>query len=81
VETIERLIKSADARWILLSYSSGGRATAQELNEVLSECGTILDFIEVDYKKNVMAEMKWTNEWLHDSGQPHREFLFLIEKK
>jgi adenine-specific DNA-methyltransferase len=81
VEAIERLIKSTNARWILLSYSSGGRATVQELNEVLSECGTILDFIEVDYKKNVMAEMKWTNEWTHDSEQSHREFLFLIEKR
>jgi adenine-specific DNA-methyltransferase len=81
VEAIERLIKSTNARWILLSYSSGGRATVQELNEVLSECGTLLDFIEVDYKKNVMAEMKWTNEWTHDSEQSHREFLFLIEKR
>jgi len=81
LEAIERLIKSTNARWILLSYSSGGRATAQELNELLCECGTILDFIEVDYKKNVMAEMKWTNEWIRDSEQPHREFLFLIEKR
>jgi adenine-specific DNA-methyltransferase len=81
MEAIERLIKSINARWILLSYSSGGRATAQELNEVLSGCGTILDFIEVDYKKNVMAEMKWTNEWIRNSEQPHREFLFLIEKR
>jgi adenine-specific DNA-methyltransferase len=81
MEAIERLINEIKARWIILSYSSGGRATAQELNDVLREAGTILDFIEVDYKKNVMAEMKWTNEWLRDSEQPHREFLFLIEKK
>ncbi|MGA2071266.1 MAG: DNA adenine methylase [Sedimentisphaerales bacterium] len=81
VEAIERLIKSTNARWILLSYSSGGRATARELNEAISECGAILDFVEVDYKKNVMAEMKWTNEWIRDSEQSHREFLFLIEKK
>jgi len=81
LEAIERLIKSTNARWILLSYSSGGRATVQELNELLCECGAILDFIEVDYKKNVMAEMKWTNEWIRDSEQPHREFLFLIEKR
>jgi adenine-specific DNA-methyltransferase len=81
LEAIERLIKGTNTRWILLSYSSGGRATAQELNELLCECGAILDFIEVDYKKNVMAEMKWTNEWIRDSEQPHREFLFLIEKR
>jgi adenine-specific DNA-methyltransferase len=81
MEAIEHLINKTNARWILLSYSSGGRATAQELNDLLCQAGTILDFIEVDYKKNVMAEMKWTNEWLRDSEQPHREFLFLIEKK
>ena len=81
VEAIERLIKCTDARWILLSYSSAGRATARVLNEVLSGSGTILDFIEVDYKKNVMAEMKWTNEWVRDSQQSNREFLFLIKKK
>jgi adenine-specific DNA-methyltransferase len=81
VEAIERLIESANARWILLSYSSGGRATAQELNEVISERGTVLDFIEVDYKKNVMAQMKWTNEWIRDSEESHREFVFLIEKR
>jgi adenine-specific DNA-methyltransferase len=81
MEAIECLIKGINARWILLSYSSGGRATAGELNKVLAESGTILDFIEIDYKKNVMAEMKWTNEWIRDSAQPHREFLFLIEKK
>jgi adenine-specific DNA-methyltransferase len=81
LEAIERLLKSTNARWILLSYSSGGRATSEELNDVLSNSGTILDFVEVDYKKNVMAEMKWTNEWIRDSQQPHREFLFLIEKK
>ena len=81
VEAIERLINCTNARWILLSYSSGGRATARELNQVLADCGTILDLIELDYKKNVMAGMKWTKEWIRDCEKPHREFLFLIEKK
>ena len=31
VEAIERLIRSTAARWVILSYSSGGRATAEEL--------------------------------------------------
>lgn len=79
VETIERLIKSANARWIILSYSSGGRATAQELNDILSSCGDVIDVIELDYKRNVMATMKWTNDWLRDTECPNREFLFLID--
>ena len=28
VEAIEKLIKATQSRWIILSYSSGGRATA-----------------------------------------------------
>ncbi|MCX7703005.1 MAG: DNA adenine methylase [Planctomycetota bacterium] len=80
VETIERLVKEVNARWVILSYSSGGRATAEELNEVLKGSGTLLDVLELRYRKNVMAEMRWTNEWVNDSEEPNREFLFLIEK-
>jgi len=80
VEAIEKLIKSTDANFILLSYSSGGRATAEELNNVLSSCGKIREIIEVNHKKNVMAEMKWTNDWVRDAEEPHQEFLFLLEK-
>ena len=42
--------------------------------------GKILEVVELDYKKNVMAGMKWTNEWLREAERPNREFLFLIEK-
>ena len=79
VEAIERLIKSTNARWIVLSYSSGGRATAEELNGILSSSGDMVDVIELDYKRNVMATMKWTNDWLRDTEYPNREFLFLID--
>lgn len=80
VEAIERLIEGVDAKYVLLSYSSGGRATAKELHDILNEHGTILRVAKVNYKKNVMADMKWTNEWIREAEEPHREFLFLIEK-
>lgn len=80
VEAIERLIKCANARWIILSYSSGGRAAADDLTSALRSCGKVLRVLEVDYKKNVMAGMRWTNEWIKDVEEPNREFLFLIEK-
>ena len=79
VEAIERLIRSTAARWIILSYSSGGRATADELNDILSANGNVIDIIALDYKRNVMAGMKWTNEWIRDAESPNREFLFLID--
>lgn len=80
VEAIDRLIRCIRARWIVLSYSSGGRATTSELNDVISANGTLIDVVEVAYKRNVMAGMKWTNDWIRDAEEPNREFLFLIEK-
>lgn len=80
VEAIERLIRSTAARWIILSYSSGGRATADELNDILCANGKVLDVIELDYRRNVMAGMKWTGKWLRDADVSNREFLFLIDK-
>ena len=80
VEAIAQLIRETHTRWILLSYSSGGRATAQQLNEVLQRNGELLVTLELDYKKNVMAGMRWTDEWVNAAEKPNREFLFLLEK-
>ena len=81
VEAIENLIAATRARWVMLSYSSGGRATARALNDVMRRNGELVDVVALNYKKNVMAGMKWTNEWLRDAEEPNREFLFLLEKK
>ena len=80
LEAIERLLREVHARHVILSYSSGGRATAENLNEVISTVGRVLQILQVDYRKNVMAGMRWTNEWVADAEMPNREFLFLIEK-
>jgi adenine-specific DNA-methyltransferase len=80
VEAIERLLRETRARHIILSYSSGGRATAEELNDVIQSAGRLIDVVEVDYKRNVMGGMRWTHEWVRDAEQTNREFLFLIEK-
>jgi adenine-specific DNA-methyltransferase len=80
VEAIERLLRTTRARHIILSYSSGGRATAAELNEVIACAGRLIEVLEMDYRKNVMAGMRWTNEWVRQAETPNKEFLFLIEK-
>ena len=81
VEAIEKLLNKVYARHIILSYSSGGRATAEELNDAISSVGRVVEVLEIDYRKNVMAGMRWTNEWVSDAEAPNREFLFLIEKR
>jgi adenine-specific DNA-methyltransferase len=80
VETIERLIRKTKTPYIVLSYSSGGRATAQELTDILSDNGDVVDLVEISHKKNVMAHMKWTNDWLRDGEADHIEYLFLLRK-
>ena len=79
VEAIDRLIQNTRARWIILSYSSEGRATAGELNEILRDNGSLVEVVEIDYKRNVMAEMQSTHDWVRNADMPNREFLFLIE--
>lgn len=80
VEAIHQLLLNTKARYIILSYSSGGRATSAELNETIRSSGELLEVVEVDYRKNVMAGMTWTNEWLRDAVELNREFLFLIKR-
>lgn len=80
VEAIERLLKKTKARHIILSYSSGGRATAEELNDVIRSAGKLIEVVEVDYKRNVMGGMRWTHEWVREAEEGNREFLFLVEK-
>ena len=80
VDAIERLIKKTPCEWIVFSYSSGGRATAKELNEVINDNGKLIETSKIDYQRNVMSTMKWTNDWTRDNEEPNREFLFLIRK-
>ena len=81
IEAIEKLIKLTPANFIILSYSSGGRATARELNDVLNVYGRIIEIEKINYRKNVMGGMKWTNDWTKDAEEDNYEYLFLMEKK
>lgn len=80
IEAIEKLIRDINAEWIILSYNTEGRATANDLIDILSSNGKIIDIINIDYKRNVMASMKWTNEWIKDTDKPNKEILFLMKK-
>ena len=79
MKALGELIKQTKAHYLLLSYSSGGRATKQELLDIIAAHGKLMQMTEIDYKKNVMANMKWTNEWIN-SDEKYKEYLFLMEK-
>lgn len=79
MNAIRSLIERTAARYILLSYSSGGRATKEALYDILNTGGKLIRAVEIDYRKNVMGTMRWTNEWITSDGK-HTEYLFLMEK-
>lgn len=83
IDALKRLIENTKAKYIVLSYNNNGRATFDAIVEILRELKMKCSILEMNYKKNVMATMTWTNEWLN-GGNGHdlknKEFLFLIQK-
>lgn len=79
MQALRKLINETNSRYILLSYSSGGRATKEELFDIINSAGKLVKTIEIDYKKNVMGQMRWSNEWINSDGK-YLEYLFLMEK-
>ena len=78
LKAIEKLIKDCPSQYILLSYSNGGRATKEEICEIIeSQCKTAQIF-SIDYKRNVMSGMRWTDDWTKETEGRNTEFLFLI---
>jgi adenine-specific DNA-methyltransferase len=77
---IEKLIKETQAKHIVFSYSSGGRVPFDELIKIFSTHSKILEIQKINYKKNVMSSMRWTNEWIDEKQGTHQEYLFVLEK-
>ena len=81
VEAIEKLIETTNSPFIILSYSSKGRATREELNDTITRSARLRDVLEIEYRSNVMRGMRWTNEWVDHSDKQNHEYLFLLEKR
>lgn len=82
VKAIRDLIQSTRAKTIILSYNNNGRATSVALDKILQSLHLQSKLIEFDHKTNIMATMKWTNEWVNNGVQANnKEYLFVIQKK
>jgi len=82
ISAIKRMIENTRAKYIVLSYNNNGRATFKSILEVLKELNMNCSIFEMDYRKNVMSTMTWTNKWLNEKQDKirNKEFLFLIQK-
>lgn len=82
IDTLRKLLESTRARYIVLSYNNNGRATLEAILEIIKQLNSACSVFEMDYKKNVMSVMKWTNQWLSEKTSiQNKEFLFLIDNK
>ena len=79
-EAIRTLLHLTNSTYILLSYSSGGRVAVDDITRIVEEVGELKKFLKINYQKNVMADMRWTDEWSAPPGR-HWEYLFLIQKR
>ena len=73
---IERLIKECSSPYILLSYNNGGRATKEEICEVISKQCKKAKVFSIDYKRNVMSGMRWTYDWTKTKEEKTGSFCF-----
>jgi len=81
LNALRTLLEQVRARWVILSYSSAGRITPQEVYELMSPLGQVTEILKIHYKRHVMSSMSWTKEWSKEKNTPHQEFLFLLQKK
>lgn len=81
ISAIEKLLKMTPCPWILLSYSSGGRATSEQLQQCMHAYGSLERTLSINYRKHIMASMKNNGDWLRETETPNVEFLFLIRRK
>jgi adenine-specific DNA-methyltransferase len=77
----DHLLTNIKSKHILVSYSSGGRATREQLMDLLCRDRNLVKFLRIDYKENVMSLMTSTAEWVTEKDAKHQEYLILLESK
>lgn len=80
IEALEKLIREARSEYVVLSYSSQGRATTNQILELINDSKYSVELLEIDYKRNIMGSMKWTDVWTRDGAEKLQELIFVISK-
>jgi adenine-specific DNA-methyltransferase len=79
VEAIEKLIKMTPNKIVMFSYSSGGRATKEQLLQIFEENSNSYKIQEISHGHNVMKNMSSTGEFLRNQDS-HKEFLIKLNR-
>lgn len=73
VEALDNLISRAKSNKILISYNSNGKMTLEDILTVGEKYREVKQVIKIPHRKNVMADMKSTNEW--NNTNSNEEFV------
>ena len=75
---VERLIRGANAQFVLFSYSNKGKIPPQKIVNIMSALGRVTVSM-IDHKENVQKSLTINNLWPGDLSRNY-EYLFLLEK-
>jgi adenine-specific DNA-methyltransferase len=79
ITAIETLVKITPNDQIMFSYSSGGRATKEQLLDIFNENAKSVEILEIGHNHNVMKNMSSTKEFLRDQDN-HKEYLIKLSR-
>lgn len=79
IKAIEKLITVTPNDQIIFSYSSGGRATKEQLLDIFNDNAKQVEILEIGHNHNVMKNMSTTKEFLRNQ-ENHKEFLIKLSR-
>jgi adenine-specific DNA-methyltransferase len=77
-DEFKKLITSANAKYVLISYSNKGKLPIEDLVDLMKEFGSVT-ITRIDHKENVQKNLTINRQWLGDQTQ-NFEFLLLLTK-
>jgi adenine-specific DNA-methyltransferase len=80
LNSIRDLIEKSQCKYVMLSYSSEGRISKENIIDIINKYTRDNIVYEIDYRRNVMSRMKWTNEWIKNESRLNKEYIFLARK-
>jgi adenine-specific DNA-methyltransferase len=79
IKAIEELVKITPNNQIVFSYSSGGRATKEQLLDIFNDNAKLVEILEIGHNHNVMKNMSSTKEFLRNQDN-HKEYLIKLSR-
>jgi len=77
-QQIENLIQNLNVKYLMFSYNNKGKVTIEDLDNIFGKY-KIISKETIEYKENVMKNMKWENKWQFDNSKNY-EYLYFIQK-